>query len=296
MALYGEPKARPTPPPLDFDERTLSFADGGFHIMGVVNVTPDSFSDGGEHFARDSAIDHGVELAREGADIVDVGGESTRPGADPVAVEEELDRVLPVVDALADRVDALVSVDTTKAEVARRAVEAGADLVNDISGMRFDDDMPEVVADCGVPCILMHIQGTPTDMQNDIDYDDVVADIRAYFERRIERAVSAGIDPDAIVLDPGIGFGKTVEQNYRLVRELHAFFELDSPLLLGTSRKSFLGAVLDRPPRDRVWGTAATVACGLFAGADIVRVHDVAEMYDVVRITEAIAETDRRDD
>jgi len=257
--------------------------------MGVVNVTPDSFSDGGDYFARDRAVDRGIELDEQGADIVDIGGESTRPGADPVPTDEELDRVLPVVEQLDDRTDALLSIDTTKAEVAHHALESGADLVNDISGLRFDEEMADVIADAGCPCILMHIQGTPETMQESFEYDDVVDDIRSYFEGCLERAADAGVAREAIVLDPGIGFGKTVEQNYRLVRELHAFFELGRPLLLGTSRKSFLGAVLEKPPKERVWGTAASVACGLFAGADIVRVHDVAEMYDVVRVTEAIA-------
>jgi dihydropteroate synthase len=257
--------------------------------MGVVNVTPDSFSDGGDFFERPQAVDHGLELAEAGADIVDVGGESTRPGADPVSVEEELDRVLPVVEGLDEETEALVSIDTTKSEVARRALEAGADIVNDISGFGFDEQMPEVVAEADVPCILMHIQGTPETMQQHIEYDDVVEDVAAYFEGRIERAVDAGIDEEKIILDPGIGFGKTVEHNYRLIRELSTFQRLGRPLLLGTSRKSSIGAVVDKPPKERVWGTAATVACGLWAGADLVRVHDVEEMWDVVRVTEAVA-------
>ncbi len=282
------PESRPSIPPISVGDRKLTFGDRCY-IMGVVNVTPDSFSDGGDFFERPRAVEHGLELAEAGADIVDIGGESTRPGADPVPTEEELQRVLPVIEGLADETDALLSIDTTKADVAREALEAGADLVNDISGFGFDPNMPEVVAEADVPCILMHIQGTPETMQEDISYDDVVDDVADYFETRIELAVEAGIDEDKIILDPGIGFGKTVKQNYRLIRELSNFCELGRPLLLGTSRKSSIGAIIDEPPKERVWGTAATVACGLWAGADIVRVHDVEEMWDVVRVTEAVA-------
>jgi dihydropteroate synthase len=261
---------------------------GNFHVMGVVNVTPDSFSDGGDFFDHQTAIEHAGELVEQGADIVDIGGESTRPGADPVSLEEELQRVIPVVEAVAERHDVRISIDTTKAEVARRAVEAGAGIVNDISGLGFDEAMADAVADLDAALVLMHIQGTPETMQESIDYADLVDDIRAFFDERIERALQAGVDRDKIILDPGIGFGKTVEQNYQLIRELDGFFGFDRPLLLGSSRKSFLGAVLDKPPKERDWGTAATVACGLFAGADIVRVHDVEEMVDVARVTEAI--------
>jgi dihydropteroate synthase len=262
--------------------------EGDFHVMGVVNVTPDSFSDGGDFFDHQTAIEHAGELVEQGADIVDIGGESTRPGADPVSLEDELQRVIPVVEAVAEGHDVRISIDTTKAEVARQAVEAGAGIVNDISGLGFDEAMAEAVADLDAALVLMHIQGTPETMQESIEYADLVDDIRAFFDERIERAVQAGVDRDKIILDPGIGFGKTVEQNYRLIRELDGFFDFDCPLLLGTSRKSFLGAILDKPPKERDWGTAATVACGLFAGADIVRVHDVEEMVDVARVTEAI--------
>jgi dihydropteroate synthase len=262
--------------------------EGDFHVMGVVNVTPDSFSDGGDFFDHQTAIEHAGELVEQGADIVDIGGESTRPGADPVSLEEELQRVIPVVEAVAERHDVRISIDTTKAEVARQAVEAGAGIVNDISGLGFDEAMADAVADLDAALVLMHIQGTPETMQESIDYADLVDDIRAFFDERIERALQAGVDRDKIILDPGIGFGKTVEQNYQLIRELDGFFDFDRPLLLGPSRKSFLGAVLDKPPKERDWGTAATVACGLFAGADIVRVHDVEEMVDVARVTEAI--------
>lgn len=288
MSFYATPTARPSLPALDVGDRTLAFG-GRFYVMGVLNVTPDSFSDGGQFFDAEDAIARGVAMWEAGADIIDVGGESTRPGADPVPADEELERVAPVIEALAERTDAVLSVDTYKAEVARAACGAGAGIVNDISGLGFDDGMAAAVADTGAVLVLMHTRGTPQTMQQDIDYDDVVADIRDYFSERLALARRAGIPQERIVLDPGIGFGKTVAQNFRLVRELHRFFDFGCPLLLGTSRKSFIGKVLDKPADERVWGTAATVACGLYAGADIVRVHDVAEMIDVVRITEAIA-------
>ncbi len=257
--------------------------------MGVLNVTPDSFSDGGEYFARDDAVERGLRMAEAGADILDVGGESTRPGAAAVGVDEEIGRVVPVIEALAARTDALISVDTSKSAVARAACHAGAHIVNDISGLGFDEQMAAVVAEADAALVLMHIRGTPRTMQHDLSYDDVVDEIHAYFVDRLALAHRAGIDVDKIVVDPGIGFGKSVEQNYRLIRELHRFFDLGCPLLLGPSRKSFIGKILDKPPPERVWGTAASVACGLYAGADIVRVHDVEHMVDVVRIAEAIA-------
>jgi dihydropteroate synthase len=227
-------------------------------------------------------------MLEAGADIIDIGGESTRPGADPVPEEQELERVIPVIEAVTQRTNAVISVDTYKAQVAKRAVEAGAAIINDISGLGFDPKMAEVVASSGAALVLMHIRGNPRTMQKDIEYDDVVEEVRAYFEQRLAVAHQAGVAAHQIVLDPGIGFGKSVAQNYRLVRELHQFFDFGCPLLLGTSRKSFIGKILEKPPRERVWGTAATVACGLYAGANIVRVHDVEEMSDVVRITEAI--------
>ena len=286
--FFGRPDNRPTPPPLPVGEHELAFGER-FYVMGVLNVTPDSFSDGGVYFAREDAVERGRAMSEAGADIIDIGGESTRPGAEPVGEADELDRVVPVIEALAEHTGAVLSVDTYKASVARAAVEAGAHIVNDISALSFDDKMAATVADTGASLVLMHISGTPRTMQSDIEYDDVVDDIRAYFDQRLERAERAGIDRARIVLDPGIGFGKTVEQNYRLIRELHRFFEFGCPLMLGTSRKSFIGKVVAKPADQRVWGTGATVACGLYAGADIVRVHDVAPMVDVVRVTEAIA-------
>ncbi|MFU8804524.1 MAG: dihydropteroate synthase [Bradymonadaceae bacterium] len=280
-----------TPPllaPVRLGERTLSFGER-FYVMGILNVTPDSFSDGGLFHHAQAAIDHGLSMVEQGADILDIGGESTRPGAASVSVEEELDRVIPVIEALASQTDTIISIDTTKARVAEEAAKAGATIINDISGLGFDEAMAGVVASTGAALVLMHIRGTPETMQKDIRYDDVVVDILAYFEERIRMAEAAGVARTQIIVDPGIGFGKTVAQNYRLLRELNRFTTLGQPILLGTSRKSFLGAVVDKPARERIFATAATVACGLMAGADIVRVHDVAEMVDVARVVEAIA-------
>ena len=287
MTYLAIPKPRPQLPPLNVGERRLGFGDR-VHLMGVVNVTPDSFSDGGEFFDTHAAVEQALELHRAGANILDVGGESTRPGADPVEAADEIDRVVPVIDAISRRCDAWISVDTYKADVAKAALDAGAHLVNDISGLGFDDDMAQLVArrECGL--VLMHIRNTPKTMQRDIAYDDVVDDLLRYFDERIQLATDAGVDPERIIVDPGIGFGKTVEHNYRLLRELNRFTALGRPLLVGTSRKSFIGAVIDEPPERRLWGTAATVACSIFAGADIVRVHDVRQMVDVVRVTEAL--------
>ncbi len=257
--------------------------------MGVVNVTPDSFSDGGLFIEATRAIAHGEAMAARGASILDVGGESTRPGAAPVGAQEELDRVIPVVEGLARRTDALISIDTTKASVARAAVDAGAHIINDVSALGFDPDMAGVAADTGAPLILMHIRGTPETMQRDVRYDDVVAEVIDFLEARVQRALDAGVSREQLALDPGFGFGKEVAHNFRLVRELHRLAELGLPILFGPSRKSSLGAVVGgKPPEERVWATAAAVACGVFAGAHILRVHDVAEMIDVVAVAQAV--------
>lgn len=284
--------AHPRPPlaALRVGNRELPFGQC-FYVMGIINVTPDSFSDGGRFVKTESAVEHGLRLAEEGAHILDIGGESTRPGAQSVSIDEELDRVIPVLEALHQRTDAILSIDTSKAEVAREATRKGATIVNDISGLGFDPAMAGVVAESGAALVLMHIRGTPETMQTDTRYDDVVDDIYGYFEKRIALAEAARIPRAQIVLDPGIGFGKTVAQNFRLLRELHRFTALGQPILLGTSRKSFLGAALGRPEAQastRVFATAASVACGLWAGADILRVHDVAQMADVARVTQAI--------
>ncbi|HVL32453.1 MAG TPA: dihydropteroate synthase [Actinomycetota bacterium] len=258
------------------------------HYMGIVNVTPDSFSDGGRFFDSEVAIKHGIRLVEEGADLLDVGGESTRPGADPVPIEEEIRRVVPVIEGLAAHTSVAISIDTMKAEVARAALDAGASMVNDVSAGRFDPEILDVAAEAQVPYVLMHMRGEPRTMQVDPTYADVVAEIYAFCAERADAAIAAGIEPDAIVIDPGFGFGKTREHNLVLLRRLREFRCLGFPVLVGTSRKSFIGATLDVPVDERVEGTAATVALAVANGAAIVRVHDVAPMRRVGGMVEAI--------
>lgn len=259
------------------------------HLMGIVNVTPDSFSDGGRFLRPDRAVSHGLQLIEAGADVLDVGGESTRPGADPVPEEEEIGRVLPVVERLAKAVSVPISVDTTKGEVARRALEAGASIINDISALRMDARMTELVRRSGCGLILMHMKGTPQRMQRHPHYRDLMGEIRRFLDQRMEEAVAGGILREQIVLDPGIGFGKTARHNLTILHRLQALTTLGRPLLVGPSRKSFIGRILDRPPEGRLEGTAAAVAAAVLAGAGMVRVHDVAFMRQVVRVSEAIA-------
>ena len=280
------PVAHP-PGPLTLGGKTLNFGRQTY-AMGIVNTTPDSFSDGGQFLDPRRAIDHGLALHDAGADILDIGGESTRPGAEPVDLDEEMSRVLPVIEALSQQSDAILSVDTTKSEVAAAALEAGAHLVNDISALGFDARMAQVVAHHDAALVLMHIQGRPRTMQQDIHYDDLLADITGFLRQRVQRAVDAGVDPAQIVLDPGIGFGKEVHHNYALIRRLPVLAELGYPLLVGPSRKSFLAARVDRPVDQRLMATASAVACAVVQGAHILRVHDVADMVDVLRIAEAV--------
>jgi dihydropteroate synthase len=261
-------------------------------IMGVLNVTPDSFSDGGKFLDVDCAVARAREMAQAGADIIDVGGESTRPGAALVSAEEELHRVLPVVERLRDLV---ISADTTKAMVAKKALAAGARIVNDVSALRFDPQMVEVVRDAGAGVVLMHMQGTPQTMQQKPRYDEVVVEVRSFLAERIAFAETRGLKKTQIAVDPGIGFGKTVEDNLQLLAHMDEFGSLGCPLLVGTSRKSFIGKVLAplvigsaHETDGRIWGTAATVAWAVAHGARILRVHDVAEMSDVVRMVEAV--------
>jgi len=257
--------------------------------MGIVNVTPDSFSDGGSYFSPEQAVAHGLRLAEEGADIIDIGGESTRPGAAPVSAAEETERVLPVIAALAANIDVPLSIDTTKAEVARKALAAGAEIVNDVSALRFDPEMGDVVAAARVPVVLMHMRGTPRTMQCDIHYQSLIDDIREFLEERIEYAVSAGIALGNIIIDPGIGFGKSIEQdNLSILKNLAAFTELGRPVLVGTSRKGFIGKLLGTPAHEREEGTAATVAIAIYNGAHMVRVHDVKSMKMVAAVASAI--------
>ncbi len=264
--------------------------------MGVVNVTPDSFSDGGSFLNPDAAIAHARELVREGADILDIGGESTRPGADPVSADEELRRVLPVLEGIAAAsVDAQVSIDTSKASVARAAIAAGASLVNDVSALRADPDMAGLVADSGAECCLMHMLGEPRTMQSDPRYGDVVDEVKAFLEERLSFAVRAGVSEQHIMLDPGIGFGKTLAHNLTLLRRLGELTTLGRPLLVGTSRKSFIGRIAadaagaSEPvaASGRLPGTIATNVLALERGASVFRVHDVAPVRDALAVAAA---------
>jgi dihydropteroate synthase len=257
-----------------------------FQIMGVVNVTPDSFSDGGQFFDTHAAVDHGLMLLAEGADILDVGGESTRPGAAPVTAEEERERTETVVRTLAAD-GAVVSIDTTKVAVARAALAAGARYVNDVSAFAFEPELAGVVADAGVDCCLMHMRGEPRTMQDDPRYDDVVADVKAHLEERMAFAVGEGIAEERIHLDPGIGFGKTVAHNLELLRRLDEIVALGRPVVVGTSRKSFLGKLTGREVDDRVAATVATNVLALERGARIFRVHDVAPTRDALTVAAA---------
>ncbi|MFA9461661.1 dihydropteroate synthase [Thiohalorhabdus methylotrophus] len=256
-------------------------------IMGIVNVTPDSFSDGGRYADREGAAAHARSLVEAGADILDVGGESTRPGATEVPVQEELDRVIPAVEAVAG-LGVPVSVDTRKAAVMREAVAAGATLINDVSALEHDPDSVSAAVELDVPVCLMHMQGTPETMQDDPRYEDVVSEVKTYLAKRMEHCQQAGIKADNILVDPGIGFGKTVEHNLALMHALENFAELGRPLLVGTSRKSLTGKLFDRAVHERTYFDAALVAWSVTHGADIVRVHDVQAMYDVVRMTELL--------
>ena len=261
-------------------------------VMGVLNVTPDSFSDGGMFVHPEAALRQGVAMAGDGAAIVDIGGESTRPGSDPVTVEQELGRVVPIVEALSGRVAARISVDTSKAEVARRALAAGAEIVNDVSALRVDPGMVEVVAEAACPVCLMHMLGAPKTMQADPRYENVVDEVLRFLEERLAFAVAAGVREEQVLLDPGIGFGKTLEHNLLLLRHLDRFTVLGRPVVLGTSRKRFLGAILDAEPQDRLIGTVATTVMGALAGAAVFRVHDVRPNVEALRVTEAVRYAD----
>ncbi len=266
------------------------------HIMGVLNVTPDSFSDGGRYESLDRALAQAREMAA-GADIIDIGGESTRPGAEPVPEDEELRRIIPLIERLASELSVPISVDTYKSSVARKALAAGASIVNDISGLRFSPDMAAVAADYGAAVVIMHIKGTPRNMQKNPVYVDVVGDIMDYLAEGINIAVRAGVDQEQIMIDPGIGFGKALDHNLTVLRRLDEFKGLGRPIVLGTSRKKFIGTILDIPVAEqRVDGTAATVALGIERGASIVRVHDVARMAQVARMADAILKHRQHDE
>ncbi|MDX2228945.1 MAG: dihydropteroate synthase [Leptolyngbyaceae cyanobacterium bins.349] len=259
------------------------------YLMAILNVTPDSFSDGGQFATLEQAIAQAHHLIQAGADILDVGGQSTRPNAETVDLQTELDRVLPVIEAIRKTADIPISVDTTRAPVAQAAIAAGADIINDISGATYDAEMLPTVAALQVPIILMHIRGTPQTMQKLTDYQDLIGDLLEFLQARVKAAIAAGVAPHHIAIDPGIGFAKTYDQNLEILRRLQEFHRLDCPILVGPSRKSFIGHILDQPdPQRRVWGTAAACCAAIAAWSDILRVHDAREMMDVCRVADAI--------
>ncbi len=257
-------------------------------IMGILNMTPDSFSDGGQFKSHDKAIDHALKMVEEGANIIDIGGESTRPGAESVQLEEELSRTIPIIEAIRLKSDCLISIDTYKSKVAKAALVSGADMVNDISGLTFDHNMASLVAERNVPVIIMHIKGKPGDMQKNPNYDNLIKEIKAFFEVQIAIAKKAGIDSGNIILDPGIGFGKRLEDNFEIIRELGQISTMGYPVLLGPSRKSFIGFTLDLPIEERIEGTLASITAGVINGARIVRVHDIRATRRTLTITEKI--------
>jgi len=257
-------------------------------LMGIVNVTPDSFYDGGAFLDPERAIEYGLQLAEDGADIIDIGGESTRPGSDSVTVEEESRRVVPVVAGLRAKTKTLISVDTMKPDVAAAALDAGADIINDISSFRLDPRILDLAARKEAGFILMHMQGTPKTMQTHPHYEDVVGEIRSFLSQKIEVAGAYGLHREHLIIDPGIGFGKRLEDNLALLNGLEAFFELDRPILVGVSRKSFIGKILNAPPEDRLEGTIAASVVSLVRGAHILRVHDVRAVKRAVLVAEAI--------
>ncbi|WP_045056216.1 dihydropteroate synthase [Aliterella atlantica] len=259
------------------------------YLMGVLNVTPDSFSDGGEFNTPGTALAQAQQLVSAGADIIDIGGQSTRPGAVQISQTEELDRILSVLELLRSHIAVPISVDTTRAAVAKAAISAGADIVNDISGGTFDAAMLPTVAEVNVPIVLMHTRGTPQTMQQMTDYQNLLLEISEFLDNQIKQAIACGISKDKIIIDPGIGFAKNYAQNLEILRNISTFSPLNCPILVGASRKSFIGRILNQPdPKARVWGTAAACTSAIAAGADILRVHDVKEMHDVCRVADAI--------
>ena len=265
---------------IDFDSKTF--------IMGILNITPDSFFDGGTNFRENDAVKHGLKMAAEGADIIDVGGESTRPFSDPLPLDEELRRVIPVIKTLAQEIDIPISIDTYKIEVAIQAIDAGATMVNDISALKFDPAMGQLVADAGVPIVLMHMKGTPKNMQTNPTYKDLFGEIIDFLRKAIEQAISSGIKRDVIIIDPGIGFGKSCDDNLKIINNLPTFSSLGQPLLVGTSNKAFIGHVLGLSVESRESGTMATVAASALNGANIVRVHNVKATKETVTMIDAI--------
>ncbi|WP_204104448.1 MULTISPECIES: dihydropteroate synthase [Spirulina sp. CCY15215] len=258
-------------------------------LMGILNVTPDSFSDGGEFNNIDAALTQARLMESSGADIIDIGGQSTRPGSVQISLQEELDRTIAIIEGLRSHSSIPISIDTTRSQVAKAAIAAGADIVNDISGGTFDEEMFPVVAKLGIPYILMHLRGTPETMQTLTDYDDVVGEISRFFAEQIEKAVKAGIARSHLMLDPGIGFGKTYSQNIEIFQRLPEFQSLNLPVLVGPSRKSFIGHFLGKKnPKERIWGTAAACCSAIASGCDVLRVHDVSQIADVCRLSDQI--------
>ena len=265
---------------LNLDQRT--------HIMGILNVTPDSFSDGGRFFQTEKAIEQGIAMAQDGADIIDVGGESTRPYSKRISASEETDRVIPVIQTLSKELKIPISIDTCKAKVARQALQVGASMINEISSLRFDPDMISIAAGAEVPVILMHMKGVPGDMQDNPTYDNLIPEILDFLKDAMDRAVSGGIRKDMIIVDPGIGFGKTFDHNLEIIKELSQFSSLERPIILGTSRKAFIGHILDKDADENDTGTIATIVAGVINGAHIVRVHDVKKTLEAVKVIDAI--------
>ncbi len=261
--------------------------EDGCMVMGIINVTPDSFFDGGDYEVVEQAVQRGIEMEQEGADIIDIGGESTRPGSERISTEEEMERVLPVIEKLSSKVEIPISIDTYKPEVAREAVDAGAEMINDVFGLR-QECMPETVAELDVPVVIMHMQGKPKDMQEDPTYEDVIGEISSFLLERAESARKAGLSEEKIIIDPGIGFGKKLEHNLEIIKRLDEFTSFGYPVLLGASRKSFLGEVLGKEAEERLYGSLAVASSAVGKGVSILRVHDVRETVDVVKTVEAL--------
>ncbi len=274
---------------LDFSKKTYN--------MGILNVTPDSFSESGLYFDKAEAIKRAIQMVKDGADILDIGGESTRPGSEPVTIEEELRRTIPVIESLAKQIKIPISIDTYKSEVAKNALDAGASMVNDISGLRFDPKMPGVISKYKVPVVVMHIRGRPKDMQQNPVYEALIPEIIDYLREGIRISMKSGIPEDKIIIDPGIGFGKTFNHNLEIINNLREFTLLEKPILIGPSRKAFIGKILgDVPVTERREGTASAVAISIINGANIIRVHDVKEMVSVAKIADAIKKIKIRND
>lgn len=266
----------------------FSLTSKSIQIMGIVNVTPDSFYDGGKYYKKESAIRQGLRLAKQEADIIDIGGESSRPGAKPISVKEEIERVIPVIEGIRKRIKIPISIDTYKSKVAEEALKSGANVINDISALRMDKEMAELARKYDIPIILMHMQGTPQNMQKNPCYKDVIAEIYDFLKQRISFAEEHGIKPKKIIIDPGIGFGKTVQHNLLIIKHLRKFKALKKPILIGVSRKSFIGKILDLPEQERLEGTLAAICVSILNGANILRVHNVKETKRAVEVVKAI--------